>query len=104
MNRFFFTGYCKNERTIGIIDIEKIINKYGYIIDFKMFSDISLSIIIETEESNVDFLYSDLSKYMRMSDFANSNSISKKECTVLLNVSFSKGTGNLIIETPKVPG
>ena len=69
-----------------------------------MFSDISLSLIIEMEKSKVDLLFGDLKAYMEMKDFENLNSDSKKECSVLLNVTFSKGTGNMIIETPAVPG
>jgi hypothetical protein len=104
MARLYLSGYCKNERIIGISDIEKIISKYGFILDFKMFSDISISMIIEIEESKVDSLFSDLKNYMNMNDFETLNTDSKKECTVFLNVTFSKGTGNLRIEMPAVPG
>ncbi|MFO7658300.1 MAG: hypothetical protein R6W78_14670 [Bacteroidales bacterium] len=104
MNRFYLTGYCKNDRITGISNIEEIITKHGFIVDFKMFSDISISIIIEIEDSKVDLLFNDLKKYMKMNDIETLNTDSKMECTILLNVTFSKGTGNLRIKTPEVPG
>lgn len=104
MNRFYFIGYYENERIPGISEIETIINKHGFILDFKMFSDISLSMIIEIEESNVDLLFSDLKKIMKMNDFVSLNTNSHEECTILFNVTFSRGTGKLRIETPAVPG
>ena len=104
MNRFFLTGYYDKERIIGISDIEKSINKYGFIIDFKMFSDISISMIIEIEEFKVDALFDELTSYMKMNEFENISTDSKKDCLLLLNVTFTKGTGDLRIEIPAVPG
>lgn len=104
MNRFFLTGYYDKERIIGISDIEKSINKYGFIIDFKMFSDISISMIIEIEEFKVDALFDELTSYMKMNEFKNISTDSKKDCLLLLNVTFTKGTGDLRIEIPAVPG
>ncbi len=104
MNRYFLTGYYDKERIIGISDIEKSINKYGFIIDFKMFSDISISMIIEIEEFKVDALFDELTSYMKMNEFKNISTDSKKDCLLLLNVTFTKGTGDLRIEIPAVPG
>jgi len=104
MNRYYLTGYYGKERIIGISDIEKSINKYGFIIDFKMFSDISISMIIEIEEFKVDALFNELTSYMKMNEFENISTDSKKECIILLNVTFTKGTGDLRIEIPAVPG
>ncbi|MDA3905874.1 MAG: hypothetical protein PF484_07350 [Bacteroidales bacterium] len=104
MNRYYLTGYYGKERTIGISDIEKSINKYGFIIDFKMFSDFSISMIIEIEEFKVDTLFDELTSYMKMNEFENRSTDSKKECIILLNVTFTKGTGDLRIEIPAVPG
>ena len=104
MNRFYFTGYYKNERITGISEIKTIINKHGFILDFKMISDISLSMVIETEESKVDLLFADLKRIMKMDDFETLHTNSHKECTVLFNVTFSRGKGDLRIETPAVPG
>jgi len=69
-----------------------------------MFSDIAISFIIEMEENKVDSFYDHLKNSLTMNDFQKSNSILQNDCTVLLNVTFIKGTGDLRIETPVVPG
>lgn len=104
MNRYYLTGYYGKERIIGISDIEKSITKYGFIIDFMMFSDISISMIIEIEEFKVNALFDELSSYMKMNEFEIISTDSKRDCIILLNVTFTKGTGDLRIEIPAVPG
>lgn len=94
MKRIYFTGYYNEERIKGISEIEEIVNRHGFILDFKMFSDISISMIIEIAAYKIDTLYDDLKKCLNMNDFERINSVSKKECTLLLNVSFSTGTGD----------
>jgi hypothetical protein len=103
MNNIFWTAYCNNDRIIAISEIEQIVNIYGYITDFKHFSDVSISITIELEELNIDKLYSALKKYMSLNDFDEIHSTSNSERIVLLNITFIKGTGDLRIETPAVP-
>lgn len=104
MDTIFWTGYCSDDRIIAISEIEKIVGNYGYITDFKRFSDISLSIKIEIEESNIDKLYNALENYISLHAFEKLNSVSKRERIIFLNTTFTKGTGNLKIETPAVPG
>lgn len=104
MNVIFWTGYCNYERVVAISEIEKIINNYGYISDFKHFSDISLSIKIELEELNIDKLFNALNDFMNINDFEKINSSSNRERIIFLNVTFVKGTGNLRIEIPAIPG
>lgn len=98
------TAYCKQKRLIAINEIEKIVSEYGYIVDFKPFSEISLILNIEIEELNIDKLYFALKSYMGMKDFEELRSHSNRERTVFLNITFVQGTGDLIIESPAVPG
>ena len=104
MDIIYWTGYCKNERIIAIGEIEKIINNYGYITDFKQFSNITLSIKIELEELNIDKLFNALKSYMSLNDFGKINSSSNRERLIFLNITFVKGTGDLRIEIPAIPG
>lgn len=104
MKNIFWTGYCNNERITAISEIEKIVDNHGYITDFKLFSDISLMIKIELEELNIDELYIALKSYIRLNDFEKLNSTSSRERIIFLNITFKKGTGNLAIENPAVPG
>ncbi len=104
MGNIFLEGYCNDERHEGITEIQSIVSKYGDIVDFKFFSDISISIVIEIRECKIDKLYDDLIGNMGMKKFEYLNSISQKERTVFLNITFAKGTGDLKIEVPSVPG
>ena len=104
MKNIFWTGYCNTDRNIAIADIEKIVACYGYLIDFKHFSDISISIRIEMEECKIDMLFEALQNYMSINDSELLNSFSKSERVVFLNITFSNGTGLLINEIPAVPG
>jgi hypothetical protein len=104
MNNIFWTGYCNKDRNIAISEIEKIVNTYGYIIDFKQFSDISLTLKIELEELNIDKLFLALGNYMNLNNFEILNSSSNRERSIFLNINFIQGSGDLRIETPAVPG
>jgi hypothetical protein len=104
MENIFWTGYSNDERHASINTIENVVSKYGDIVDFKFFSDISLTMAIEIEEFKIDTLYNELANTIRMDKFENLNAVSKKERKVYLNVTFTKGTGNLAIEVPNVPG
>ena len=104
MENIFWTGYSNDERHASISSIKKVVSKYGDIVDFKFFSDISLTMAIEIEEFKIDTLYNELANIIRMDKFENLNAVSKKERKVYLNVTFTKGTGNLTIEVPNVPG
>lgn len=104
MKRVYWTGYCKQTRLESIRNIENVISKYGFINNFNLFSDISISLIIEIEEKNIDLLYDNLSELIYISDYKKINSTSKLEYYIFLNISFVNGTGNLIIEVPNVPG
>ena len=104
MKIIFWKGYSKEKRHTSIDTIKNIVAKYGDLVDFKFFSDISLTMVIEIEEFKIDNLYSELGKNIEIENFQYLNSTSMKERTVFLNITFSKSTGNLNIETPSIPG
>lgn len=104
INNIFWTGFCKKDRFISISEIEDIINKYGFIYDFKEFSDISISFIISVEEHKINKLFIELNKQISLREFESINSPSINERIVFLNVTFLRGTGNFKVEIPAVPG
>ncbi len=104
MENIFWKGYSNEERHSAINKIKSVVSKYADVVDFMLFSDISLSLKIEIEEFKIDKLYDELSHNMGIGKFEYLNSIAKRERTVYLNITFSKGTGNLKIEIPSVPG
>ena len=104
MENIFWTGYSNKDRYLTIATLQTVVAKYGDIVDCKLFSDIAVNITIEIEERNIDELFDTLKDNIGIGEFEHLSSISAKERTVYLNVSFDKGSGNLIIETPAVPG
>lgn len=100
----FWTGFSDDERHSAINKIQRVISKYGDLVDIHLFSDISLSMTIEIEEFKIDRLYDELTKIIRVQKPEYLNSISKKERTLYINITFAKGTGNLKIEVPSIPG
>lgn len=100
-------GYSAGERNEVIDALKTTISRCdGYIIDFKMFSDLALAMNIEIPENKILDLYKGLQKIIKISGIEPERKIiqSEKDCTVLMNVSFSKGTGDMKIEVPDVPG
>jgi len=104
MEHIFWTGFSNDERHAAITKIQQVVSTYGDIIDVHLFSDLSLSMTIEIEEFKVDKLYDELTREISMQKWESLNSISKKERTLYLSITFTKGKGNLKIDVPAVPG
>ena len=104
MENIFWKGYSNDERHAAISKIQSVISKYGCVVDFHLFSDISMSMTIEIEEFKIDTLYDALTEQLGMQERDYLNSTSGQERTVYLHINFAKGTGDLKIEVPSVPG
>lgn len=104
MNRIYWTGICGKTRNQAISEISAIINRHGSITDFNMFSDLSLSLLIEIEERKIEALYEEMREYLNVDNFTLVSSNSVKERTILFSINFSQGTGDFLIEVPSVPG
>jgi hypothetical protein len=103
MNKFYWKGICNKDRNAGISSLEKIISEEGYILQFKFFSDVQMSLIIEIEENKVNDLYQKLKQEIHLnSDTLELQSNSCNDAQILLSVSFSRGTGDLRIEIPEL--
>ena len=104
MRKYYWTGISKDERIKSISEITTIIDRYGAILNFQRFSDISLSLVIETEECRLNDLYLSLEKVMFIEGYDHTISDSTAECIILFNITFTKGTGDMKIEIPSIPG
>lgn len=104
MKRFFYTAISREDRLSAIPQLEECINRLGAIVDFKFFSDLSISLIVEIEERNIKPLHEQLQKLLDISDHMEPVSASEQECMLLLNITFSKGTGDMLVAVPAVPG
>jgi hypothetical protein len=104
MTKYYWTAFCKRNRYIAIDHIVQIINTHGAVTDSKMFSDLSLSLIIEIEARQIAPLYAELGAYIDLSDTEVVKTDATVERMILLSVNFTRGKGNLKIEVPAVPG
>ena len=104
MNTDFWKAYSNDERHSAIDKIQSVVSKYGDIIEFKFFSDISITLIIEIMESKIGKLNDELRDILTIDKYDYYDSTSQIERTIYLNITFTKGTGNLKIEVPSVPG
>lgn len=107
VNKLNWEIFSTQERNSAIEELKNIISRNeGYIINFNLFSDLALSLTIEIEENNILNLYKELVRTFKISEPEpeNLNSNSKRDCWVLMNMSFSKGKGNLKVGIPDVPG
>jgi hypothetical protein len=104
MKAAYWKGYTHFDRHKAIFDITNIIDKYGFISDSHMFSDIEISLKIEVAGKKVVTLYQELCDYMDMDKESFEGMMEMEECIIFLHVTFTHGTGNLKIEVPAVPG
>ena len=104
MQKYYWIGYCRENRIVATEKIAAIINEYGCLITANMFSDISTSFTIEVASKKADALNKALNDYIHLADQGMVAPPNAEEITIMLNVTFTKGTGNLKIEVPAVPG
>jgi len=101
-----WTAFTNKNRLETIEKIKDIISRNdGYIINFSMFSDLALTLSIEILENKIKTLHKSLTSILSVCDLDLQDSErSKKEYLILLNISFSKGTGKMKSQIPDVPG
>lgn len=100
----YWTAYTDLQRHIGIPIVETTISRWGHITDYKMFSDVVVTLTIEIEARKVDALYADLKAVVELDECPPLQSDSEMEIQIYLNMTFVKGTGNMKHEVPAVPG
>ena len=102
----FWTGICKQHRIEGMQEAEEIIDALGFITDFKQFSDLAISLVIDVEACKVNKLYHALSEKFVMDPFdeIQVENDDTNSTQIFFNISFTEGHGELKIEVPNVPG
>ena len=99
--------FSTEERNSAIQELkDSIAGNDGFITNFNLFSDLALSLQVEIEEKNVLNLYRKISSTMRISEQEPEriDNCSKKDWWIFINLSFTKGKGDLAVEVPNVPG
>ena len=100
--RLYLTAICNSNRTEAISILEACIQKYGSIIDFSLFSDVSLALVIEISGENIPSMIQELESTLLFNESL--DPLQSTNYHVFLNVTFTLGTGNLKHQIPEVPG
>ena len=104
MKKHYWTGFTKEERIKAIRDITNIVDRYAIILHFQKFSDVSLSLVLEVEECKLNDLQLGLNAILSLEGVDANFSNSTADCRVMMNITFAKGSGDLAIEVPDIPG
>lgn len=102
--RLSWKGYTKKDRNQAINDLKDIISDYGYIIESNLFSDMALSLIIETEGGKIQGLRQALEGYLSISNQNDPEQFKEGYYLIFFNVTFIRGTGNMTHQVPEFPG
>jgi hypothetical protein len=100
----YWTGICGYDRTNGLNQIKDCIDSFGFIQDFHLYSDISIALNVSIEEHKIAPLYEALSNCVHLDFYGISPSEKTIERILMLNITFSKGTGDMKNEVIAVPG
>lgn len=104
MMRVYWTGYCHNERISAIQKLETAVQPFGFITDFRRFSDVAITVFIELPGNQLEQLYTELNSIMDMKEWEPDNNTPTKPCEIALEINFGAASGRLSIDTPAVPG
>lgn len=102
-NSIFWSAVGHGDRITVISECERIIDNYGFIMEFKKFSDLALSLYIDVESNKIPRLYEALKSVLNL-DVFDFKEVNEKTHTIFLNISFADGHGDLKQEIPNVPG
>ena len=103
MERYYWTANSHDERISAINDLSRIIDRHATILNFQRFSDLSMGLTIELEERSLKLLFAELSEILFIDGYAEIGNSSSKEVLLMLNITFARGTGELVIEVPDFP-
>jgi hypothetical protein len=103
VKKIFWSCFTNQDRTTTLREVEEIVSRHGYILDFRQYSDLTLVLCIEIMESKIEILYQDLSKSMRISVPDKTDLNGDKECSLYLNITMP-GSGKHTTGVPAVPG
>jgi hypothetical protein len=98
----FWSATCPLSRVEGIMRAQEIISRFGYILDFRHFSDLEMSLVLEIAESNMAALYIELTGIMDLKSVKGKLTGKEQERRLLINIAFTSGEGLLRTDVPAV--
>lgn len=105
--KLYWTALSQNDRLEDIESIKRTISDQGgSIVHFSMFSDMALGLAIEIDEADIVALYRAFEAFLKLVEEAPQglDSEGEEEWLIRMHVSFGKGTGDMKLQIPMVPG
>lgn len=84
--------------------LEENVNKHGFIIDFKRFSDLGMSVIIELYKGHINELQALFAAKFQFKENGETPGGANADAQIFLHIQFTRGTGQKRVEVPAVPG
>ena len=103
MKSIFWEIISSEDRIAGINHIKAVVDRYGSIMEFKKFSDLSMSLIIEMNSTDLDPFRNRLKEVASIMSESAEDMIPGQEIMLYLNITFAHGTGDLRHEIPDFP-
>ena len=103
INRYYWSGISSEERIKALSELTEIVDHNASILQFQRFSDISIGLCLEMPECRLNELQKALAVIMSVECPQTNLAHSAEDCIVLLNITFTRGMGNLEIEAPSFP-
>lgn len=85
----------QSERISSTSLIEEIVNRYGFITDFKQYSDISIVLTVEIPEKNIKIMAESLRTILDVNEIEEPIAQFDCERVLYLNATFSQSAGYL---------
>jgi len=103
MLKQYWTCICPGDRTAAISAINLIAARFGTIIQFQRYSDLELSLLMETVSGSVHQLFEALQEHMHTEGYSWQDEQGPAAVYIFLRVTFASGRGDLAIEVPNLP-
>lgn len=100
----FWKASTSKDRYLVIQEIEACVGQYGFISEFKQFSDLDMNLCLEVETNKITTLFKALQSILHVDDQGSNPDLNKSAQIIYLHLSFLNGTGDLKVEVPAVPG
>ena len=107
LRKLNWQGFTNDNRHLIIEQIKAAINACdAYIVNFNLYSELSLNLSVVVEGKSIAQLFTSLTPILSMSeqDPGQFDTKASREWTVFVNITFGAGKGDLKSDVPNIPG
>jgi hypothetical protein len=101
--KLYWKGYNYADRPVAVHTVESTVKPWGAVVDYKMFSDMVVTLTIEIEACKVDALYAELKPVLDLEDSPPIQMDSDIKIQIFLNMTFVPEPGDTETEVLVLP-